>query len=84
MKKTRPAPLPSRAAKGRIARVFKALGGPVATAELLGVSRQAVAKWLDVPGHAALELEAATKGELSAHYLAPAIYPKWLKTWPRP
>lgn len=73
---------PWRSAK--MTALVKTFGGQDKMAGLLGLTRQAIQKWRDVPPQHALELERLTKGKFSAHALAPDHYPKWLKTWPRP
>jgi Putative antitoxin of bacterial toxin-antitoxin system, YdaS/YdaT len=53
-------------------------------ARLVGQSRQGVEKWARVPPDFVLAIELATGGRVRAHAMAPRIYPRWLKTWPRP
>jgi DNA-binding transcriptional regulator YdaS (Cro superfamily) len=46
-----------------------------AVAETLGVKRAAVSQWKSVPVRHVLDLERATKGQISRHVMRPDVYP---------
>lgn len=46
-----------------------------AVAKTLGIERAAVSQWKQVPIKHVLDLEAATKGQVSRHVMRPDVYP---------
>ena len=57
-------------------RAIEKVGSQTKLAELLGVRKQAIAKWrIRIPAERVLGIEAATGGHVSRHELRPDIYP---------
>lgn len=58
------------------ARALRLVGGPTRMAELCGVKRPSVYKWIrQVPAERAIAIEKATGGKVTRHQLRPDIYP---------
>lgn len=53
---------------------IEVVGGVVALAEALGISKQAVSGWEQCPAERALQVEAATKGVVTRYRLRPDIF----------
>lgn len=70
----KPAP-PSKKPSARLTAVLKLYTRPE-LAKVLGVSKQTVHQWHDVPARHALAIEQATGGKLKKEYLAPRFYPR--------
>lgn len=71
MAQTRPRMTPEKALR----RAIEHIGGPKATAEMLGdLTPQAVSQWERAPIARVLKLEAATDGAVTRYDLRPDIY----------
>ena len=53
---------------------IEVVGGVVALADELGISKQAVSGWGQCPADRVLQVEAATKGRVSRYRLRPDIF----------
>ena len=54
-------------------RALEIVGGPAALARHLGITKQAVGQWSQVPAERVLDVEDATNGAVKGHELRPDI-----------
>lgn len=55
-------------------RVLEIVGGPAALARHLGITKQAISQWAQVPAERVLDVEDATDGAVRCHEMRPDIY----------
>lgn len=59
-----------------LARAAEAVGGGSKLAEILGLTRQAIYQWRQVPAERLVEIEEATGGRVTREELRPDLYRK--------